>query len=425
MLESVKIQRRQSEIRQTLAGLVGKSDATEDEIRQIDALDLEFRNNETKYHGALIAEDEERREAGADLETRSDREFSELLDRFELRQVALALDEGRALDGATAEIVQEMRSQGGYRGIPIPWQALETRAGETIASGTPDPISTRPIIDRLFPDSVSGRMGAQLITIDHGAVEWPVATSGATVGWQATETGSVGAASAFATTDKALKPDNTLGTQMKITRKALKQSGAALEQAVRRDMNSAIAAAMDKAVFLGTGADGQPLGVITGADTYGITEDEVDAEARWSAFRAAVTAFMVGNAATGPGSIRALIRPELWDFWDGILIDGTAVTEWDRATRHIPAGNWAMSSNALAAPAGDPVAVSSLLTTSTGGVAPMFVGVWGGIDLIRDPYSDAASGGLRLTALATMDVTVARPAQLRLLSGLELVAGEG
>jgi hypothetical protein len=134
---------------------------------------------------------------------------------------------------------------------------------------------------------------------------------------------------------------------------------------------------------------------------------------------------MVGNAATGPGSIRALIRPELWDFWDGILIDGTAVTEWDRATRHIPAGNWAMSSNALAAPAGDPVAVSSLLTTSTGGVAPMFVGVWGGIDLIRDPYSDAASGGLRLTALATMDVTVARPAQLRLLSGLELVAGEG
>jgi HK97 family phage major capsid protein len=282
MLESVKIQRRQSEIRQTLAGLVGKSDATEDEIRQIDALDLEFRNNETKYRGALIAEDEERREAGADLETRSDREFSELLDRFELRQVALALDEGRALDGATAEIVQEMRSQGGYRGIPIPWQALETRAGETIASGTPDPISTRPIIDRLFPDSVSGRMGAQLITIDHGAVEWPVATSGATVGWQATETGSVGAASAFATTDKALKPDNTLGTQMKITRKALKQSGAALEQAVRRDMNSAIAAAMDKAVFLGTGADGQPLGVnLVFRDPVGIGPGD-DAEARSS-----------------------------------------------------------------------------------------------------------------------------------------------
>ena len=40
--------------------------------------------------------------------------------------------------------------------------------------------------------------------------------------------------------------------------------------------------------------------------------------------------------------------------------------------------------------------------------------------MIRDPFSDAASGGLRITALATMDVTVARPVQARVLTGLEL-----
>ena len=44
----------------------------------------------------LIAEDTERREAGADLETRSSREWSEIMAGFEMRQVALALDEGRA-----------------------------------------------------------------------------------------------------------------------------------------------------------------------------------------------------------------------------------------------------------------------------------------------------------------------------------------
>ena len=44
--------------------------------------------------------------------------------------------------------------------------------------------------------------------------------------------------------------------------------------------------------------------------------------------------------------------------------------------------------------------------------------------MIRDPYSDAQSGGLRITALATMDVTVARPVQLRVLSGLEIGAGD-
>jgi HK97 family phage major capsid protein len=424
MLDSVKIQRRQSEIRQALAEIVGKETPTDDETRSMSDMDKEYQRNELRLRASLIAEDEERREAGAEIETRSDREYSELIGQFELRQVALALDEGRPLDGPTAEIVQEMRAQGGYRGVPVPWAALELRAGETIASGTPDPIQTRPIIDRLFPDSVAARMGAQMISIDHGAIEWPVATSGATVGWQATETGAVGAPSAYATTDRPMKPDHTLGAQMKVTRKALKQSGSALEQAVRRDLNSAIAVEMDKVAFLGTGADGQPLGVIAGASTYGITETDVAALADWAAFRAAVTAFMVANAATGPGAIRAMIRPELWDYMDGILIDGTATTEWDRMTRHITAANIAMTSNGLAAPAGDPLATSALLTTTKNGVAPIFVGLWGGVDLIRDPYSDAASGGLRLTGLATMDVTVARPAQLRLLSGLELAAGE-
>lgn len=421
MLESVKIQRRQSEIRQALAELVGKSELTEDEQRSMEAMDKEYRSNELRYRAALIAEDAERREAGEDLETRESREFAELMDRFELRQVALALDEGRPLDGPTAEVVQELRSQGGYRGVPVPWQALEVRAGETVSTATPDPVQTRPIIDRLFPQSVAGRMGAQMVSIDSGSVEWPVTTQGATVGWQATETGDVAAPQAFQTADRPLKPDHTLGVQMVLTRKALKQSGAALEQAVRRDMNAAIGAAMDRAVFLGSGASGEPLGVIAGAATYGIASTAVGAAASWAAFRAEVTAFMVANAASSPSAVRLLIRPEVWDSLDDTVFDaGSGITEWDRLVKHIPAGNVAMSSNALDAPAGGPPAESSaLLTTATGGVAPIFVGTWGAVDLIRDPYSKAASGALTLTALATMDVTVARPAQLRVLTGIQ------
>ncbi|MFN3823589.1 MAG: phage major capsid protein [Pseudorhodobacter sp.] len=423
MLESVKIARRQSEIRQQLSELVGKPTPTEDETRSMDTLDAEYRTNETRYRAALIAEDTERREAGADLETRTGREWDDLVQGFELRQVALALSEGRNLDGRTAEVVEELRSRGGYRGVPVPWAALELR--NTVSSGTPDPISTRPIIDRLFPESVAGRMGAQMISIDAGAVEWPVTTSAVSAGWAATEGGNVAGPTQYTTADRALKPDHNLGVQMRITRKALQQSGAALEAAIRRDMQGAMGAAMDRATFLGTGADGQPLGVITGAATYGITVTPVDALASWAAFRAAVTAFMVANAATGPAAIRALIRPELWDYLDGDLITGTAVSEWDRLTRHIPAGNIAMSSNALAALAGATLASTSLLTTATSGVAPVFVGAWGAVDVIRDVFTDAQSGGLRITALATMDVTVARPVQLRVLTGLETAVSGG
>lgn len=420
MLASTKIQRRQSEIRQALAGLVGKDNMSEDETRQMTTLDTEYRSNEAKFRAALISEETERREAGADLETRGDREKAALMRAFELRQVALALDDGRALSGQTAEVVQELRSQGGFRGIPVPWLALETRAGETMASGTPNPLATMPTIDRLFPMSAAARIGAQTVNIDSGLMEWPVVTSGVTAGWASTETGSVSGPTVYATTDKAMSPANTLGITMKLTRKAMKQTGDALEQAIRRDMAGAIAQAMDAAVFRGAGSGGEPLGLIPGASTYGITSTAVGAAATWAAFRAAVSRFMIASAAGSPDLVKLLIRPEVWTKLDNSLITSTAVSEWDRLLANIPAQNVTMSPNALAAPTGSPLACTALLATTAGDVPPAFIGLWGAVDVIRDPYSDAASGGLRLTALSTVDVTVARGAQLEILTGVQV-----
>lgn len=417
MLESIKIARRQSEIRQILADLLGKKKPNEDETRQMEELDGEYQTNEVRYRAALVAEDEERREATAELENRGEDEWRSLVSRFELRQVALHLHEGAAINGETAEVIAEMRNSGGYQGVPIPWGALEQRVGETVSTGTPDPVSTRPIIDRLFPTSVAARMGGSMVAIDRGDVEYPVATSSVTAGWQADETSDVPGPTAYTTLDRPLKPDHTLGVQMKLTRKSLLQSGAGLEAAVRRDMNGAMSQAMDAAVFLGSGASGQPTGLFVGAAAWGITETAIDAAATYAAFRAAATRFMVANAVAGLDGIRLGLRPELFDGMDNTLITGTATSEWDRLKAKI--GTVVMTSNAIAAPTGSPAASSAILTTSAGGVPPFFVGAWGGVDLIRDPYSDAASGALRLTALATMDVTISRAAQIEILTGLE------
>lgn len=410
MLDSVKIAKRQSEIRQKLAELAGKETPDETEIRSMGDLDREYQTNETRYRAALIAEDTERREAGAELETRSGKEWADLIGGYELRQAVLALDEGRTLTGKTAEVVQELRNAGGYRGVPVPLMALEQRAGETVSTGTPDPKATMPIIDRLFPTSVAARIGVQSVNINAGSVEWPVATAGAVAGWAATETGSVGDATAFTTSEKTLAPNNTLGAHMRITRKALKQSGDGLEQAIRRDLSAAIGTALDAAVFNGTGASGQPLGIIAGASTYGITSTAVSAAATWAVIREQVIAFITGNAATSPADVKVAFGPTVWGDLDDTLITGTAVSELDRLTRQIPAGNIALA-NVL-----EPS--TAILTTTAGGVAPAFLGIWGGVDLIRDPYSDAQSGGLRLTGLVTADVTVARGSQVRILTDL-------
>lgn len=417
MLESVKIQRRQSEIRQALAALVGKEKPTEDETRQMESFDCEYRSNETRYRAALIAEDTERRDAKDDLETRGDKEWSDLIGKFELRQVVLALDEGASLNGPTAEVVQEMRSKNGFRGIPIPWLALERRVGETVASGIFDPKQVRPVIDRLFPDSVAARMGAQMIAIDTGLVEYPLTTSSVTAGWADGETANVAGPTVFGTTERTLSPDHNLGIQVKITRKSLKQSGDALEQAVRRDINGTMQAVLDAGVFNGTGANGQPLGVIAGQSTYAYGTTAVSADATSAVFRAVAATFIGANAANGPGDVKVLMHPATWNFMDTELITGTAVSEWDRHIKNFPAANNVLSTLATLT-AGTPDTSIALLTTNAGGVAPIVVGAWGGIDLIRDPYSDAQSGMLRLTALATMDVNILRAAQLHLLTAL-------
>lgn len=419
MLESVKIQRRQSEIRSALAELVGKESPTEDETRQMESLDGEYRANETRYRAALVAEDTERREAGADLETREGREWDELVSGFELRQAVFHLDEGRAFTGQTAEVIEEMRSAGGYRGVPIPLAAmLETRAGETIASGTPDPVQTMPIVDRLFAQTVAGRMGVATINIGQGEREYPVVSSSIAAGWADGELASVAGPTAFTTVDKSLAPDSNFGVQLRMSRKALKQSGAGLEQAMRRDMLNAMQVGLDKAVFLGTGANGQPLGIIPGKTTYGITETDAAAAATYSLFRAAAIRFMLNNAAASPADVRLLMRPEVWGDLDGAIFDsGSGITEWDRLAKAMP--NTVTTSNALDAPTGSPEASTAVMSTTAGGLPPAFMALWGGIDLIRDVYTDAQSGGLRLTGIVTADVTVPRGSQIEIITGIE------
>lgn len=283
--------------------------------------------------------------------------------------MALAIDEGRALTGATKEVVDELRSKGGYQGVPVPLAALETRAGETVAADQINPKTIRPVIDRLFPASVASRLGVQSINITSGELEFPVATAGAVFGWQTTELANVGTASEYQTSERSLNPDQTGGAQMIISRKALKQAGEGLESAIRRDLNAVIATELDRVVVNGSGAAGQPLGIIPGAATYGIASTAVGAAATWAAFRAQVVAFMQANAITSASQVNLGFGPAIWAELDDALITGTAVSEWDRLTKHI-------ASPAISNVIPDETAI---LTATVQGIAPGYLGIYGGV----------------------------------------------
>jgi len=210
-------------------------------------------------------------------------------------------------------------------------------------------------------------------------------------------------ATAFQTTETVLSPDHTLGAHMRISRKAVKQVGGGLEQAIRRDMAAAIGAELDRAILIGDGADGEPTGLLDTATGSG------EWAATWAAVRTEVVAFMTANAISDPSAVRMVITPAMWsDLDDAIWDAGSGITEWQRLTGGI--GAPVLSTQMTAD--------TALLSVSAGGLAPAYLGMWGGVDLIRDPFSDAQSGGLRLTGLMTVDLKVPRAIQLR-----KLVAG--
>ena len=400
MLESAKVQRRQSEIRQALAELAGAETLTDETRSKIDELDREFQDNERRFRAALVAESEEREAAKGELETREERQWGELVGAFEVRQVVAALDHGHQITGQTGEVVAEMRAQGQYQGIPLPLEALETR--NTVSGDLVDPKRTQGIFDRLFPASVAGRLGVNSVSIPFGSQEYPVATQGAVAGWAATEGGDVPSATAFQTTETVLSPDQTLGAHMRISRKAVKQTGNGLEEAVRRDMAAAIGAELDRAILVGDGTGGALTGLVdlaSGSGTWAAT---------WPAVRAEVIEFMTANAVADPASVRMAITPAMWAALDDAIFDaGSGITEWQRLTGGMGAP---ILSTQLSAD-------TALLSVTSNGLSPAYLGIWGNsLDVIRDPFSDAASGGLRLTGLMTVDLAVPRAVQLRKLA---------
>jgi len=98
--------------------MVGKEKPTEDEVRNIEAMDLEFRQNETRHRAALICEDTERRDAGRELETRSGNEWAGMVAAFEVRQVIGALNEAGHCRAALPKWCRSCATRAATRAFP-------------------------------------------------------------------------------------------------------------------------------------------------------------------------------------------------------------------------------------------------------------------------------------------------------------------
>lgn len=177
------------------------------------------------------------------------------------------------LHGEDREALQEHCSRAG-----IPFEAtkpnvpLEAFFGtRVLTAGSSAIVGTTDALDQVVAAfrnrSVVGAFGAQLLTGLVGNAPLPVLTAGATVTWHSSET------AAATPTDQTFAPislsPKKVSATTEISKMLARQSDG--EAIVRNDLANAIISAVDTAAVAGSGASGQPTGVLNHGSINSVT----------------------------------------------------------------------------------------------------------------------------------------------------------
>lgn len=262
-----------------------------------------------------------------------------------------------------------------------------TAGGHTVATD----LLAGSFIDVLRNRLVTARLGITVLDGLQGNVAIPRKTSGASAGWISSEGGN--AAESQPAFDQVTLSPKTLGAYTEYTRQLLLQSSLAIEALVRNDLATAIALSIDDAVLEGSGASGQPTGI---KNQSGInTTTFAAADPTYAEVVAMETAVAVDNADMGTLAYctDAAMRGA---FKTTEKASGTAMFIWEP---------------------GDTVngyrtEISNQVTDGDvyfGNWADAFLGLWGGLDLLLDPYTNSAAATIRIVAHQSPDVAVRHP----------------
>ena len=400
MIESQKLQVRMSEVRQRLNELAGdeKADGAE-----VDTLAAEMGTLEARYRAAIVAEAHDAEEAEAEeAKTPETREHAELRGRVELRDYLMEAANGRAATGAAHEFRQAIMGEQARAGV-IPWEALLPvgEREERVDAVTPAPSTIQgnqqAILARVFANSAAAFLGVAMPRVPTGQTLYPVMTAGATASMRAA--GAVKDAEAGTFTVEMLSPIRLTARYLFRVEDLAKLRG--MEDTLRADLRAAISDAMDVQVLSGDGTAPNVSGFLKA-----LTEptDPTGTAASFADFLAAHVAGVDGLYSTGLQAVRMLVGVASYKVAAGKFNSAGDVASSDYLVTH--SGGLRTSAN-VPAPVSD---VQSAITYATGGAGSAVAPVWEGLELIRDPYTGAASGEIAVTAVALWAFKVVRTA---------------
>jgi len=367
-------------------------DLSADETKQFESLKAEERTLSTQIERAEHLADCERRAAGTPVSQNASTDLDRLAGSVSVIKVLRAQMEGRSLDGAELEYAREAEIRTGRKaeGAFVPFASLEKRANTTATA--PELVGTDhradlyigPLREALLARS----LGIRVLTGLRGNVTVPKYGSGLETGWvtegQAVPEGQM-------SFDGVTLTPKHVGGKTEMSRQLIQQSSPAIEQLVREDLSFLIARQIDRAIINGSGAAGEPLGILqtpgiqtiadlpdTWAEVLAMLEmlDDVEiANGRWLTSAAVRTALASTEKVPGSGS--------------GFLYDGGSLAGLPlSASKSVPAG-----------------------TLILGDFSQVMLGVWSEVDILVNPYAEPAysRGGVQVRAMATVDTAVRHP----------------
>ena len=321
--------------------------------------------------------------------------------RFSLTRAIRALanpSDRKAQEDAAFEFEASRAAAEAYgvtaQGLMIPSDVLRQWAKRDLNTGddsslVPEDFRAGDFIDVLRNQSSVMQAGARMLQGLSGNVAIPKKATSASAGWIATEGGN--SAESEATFAQVTMTPKTVGAFTEVTRQMMMQASPDIEALIRDDLTQSIALAIDLGALAGSGSSGQPTGI---KNTSGINAptDFAAANPTFAEVVAMETAVAEDNALIGN---LAYILP-------ASMYGALKTTEKATNTAQFvvePGG----TINGYRAIVSNQVTAGDLYF---GNFADLLVGMYGGLDILVDPYTSSASGTVRVRALQSVDVAV-------------------
>jgi len=322
--------------------------------------------------------------------------------RFSLLRAANALfnpTDRRAQEAAAFEYECSAAASKQYgrasQGIMLPADVLRNWKRDLNTSDDSNVLGTDfrggEFIDVLRNQSSVMAAGARILNGLQNDVSIPKKATAASATWISAEGGD--ATASEPTFGSVTLSPKDLAVMTQVTRRMIQQSTLDIEALIRDDIAEAIALGLDLAALAGTGSSGQPTGIKNtsgiGTVDFGTAPDTVPT---WAQVIAMETA--LGSANALQGNLAYILPASMY----GAL---KSVEKAANTAQFVISPDGTM--NGYRTIVSNQVSAGDLFF---GNFNDALVGMWGGVDLLLDPYTNSASGTVRLRAISTMDFAV-------------------